>query len=171
MINFSSVLQGGDRRSIGRADAVVRALIRDPSRFDELWDCLASGDSVVRMRAADALEKFSREDAARFAKHKRELLAQVPDDGTPEVRWHLIAITSRLALNAREAKEFCVQLREIVANDPSRIVKVMALQAASEIRSRHPELAAEFQQMLEFAHSSPWPSLKARAVKLGAAKK
>ena len=169
MLNFFSTLQGGDRRSIGRADAVVRALLRDPSRFDELWDCLANGDSVVRMRAADALEKFSRKDSSLFANRRRELLAQNCDDGTAEVRWHLIAITSRLKLTAREAREFCAYLRDLMAKDRSRIVKVMALQAAFELRSRHPRLAREFQQMLEFASSSPWPSLRARAAKLGRA--
>ena len=102
MESFSSLLQGGDRRSIGRADEAVESVRRAPRRFDELWACLAHGDPVVRMRAVDALEKITRFDAAPLACHKQALLANTFDDGTPEVRWHLIAMLRRVPLDAAE---------------------------------------------------------------------
>ena len=170
MRDFSTALRGGDRRSIGRANAVASALAREPSRFDELWSCLSSSEPLVRARAADALEKFSRTHSSRFAKRKRELLAGTWEDGTPEVRWHLIAITSRVAMTRSEAMSYCVYLNHCLMSDSSRIVKVMSLQAAFDLKATHPQLENEFERMISFALRSSWPSLKARAVRIVAKK-
>jgi len=63
MTKFQDLLAGSDRRSIGRANEAVTAVERDPARFEKLWDCLKNQDPIVRMRAADALEKITRKDA------------------------------------------------------------------------------------------------------------
>jgi hypothetical protein len=166
MTKFAAALGGGDRRSIGNADCVTAAVRAEPKRFDELWTCLAHDDPLVRMRASDAIEKVSRDNPALLQPHKRALLERSLDDGTPEMRWHLIAIASRLSLKTAEADAFCSYLDGRLRHDPSRIVKVMALQAAFELGVKHPALASNFQRMLTFAQSSPWPSVRARANKL-----
>ena len=43
-------LSGGNRRSIGRADEVVRAVLAHPVLFGAVLDGLPDGDSFVRMR-------------------------------------------------------------------------------------------------------------------------
>jgi len=154
---FPNLLAGGDRRSIGRADAVAAIVEKKPDRFAALWDCLSHADPLVRMRAADALEKVSRRHAELFKAKRKILLSDALDDGTPEMRWHLIAIASRLALSAREAKAFLRYLEDRVRNDPSRIVKATALEAAWRIGDA---------SLLDFALASPWPALRARARKL-----
>jgi hypothetical protein len=165
------MLTGGDRRSIGQADLVVEHLIPEPARFTELWACLTSLDPVVRMRAADALEKFSRVCPAAFSAHKAALLARKLDDRSAEVRWHLIAITSRLELHPVEARHFARYLHDRLKNDPSKIVKVMALQAAKDVSEREKSVEDEFVLMLSFAKSSAWPSVAARARKIEATTK
>ena len=55
------LLMGGDRRSIGRVDEVLELVLGQPKRVGELAKLLWDSDAVVRMRAADALEKISRE--------------------------------------------------------------------------------------------------------------
>ncbi len=165
-MRLASLLAGGDRRSIGQADAVAALVAEQPWLLDELWDCLGDADPVVRMRAADALEKVSRVTRAWFNRHKAALLANAFDDGTAEMRWHLIAITSRVDMDGREAARFCGALRHWLRNDPSRIVKVAALQAAYDVQVRYPAAAPLFREMLSFALSSAWPSVVARARKL-----
>jgi len=166
MESFSSLLQGGDRRSIGRADEAVESVRRAPRRFDELWACLAHGDPVVRMRAVDALEKITRFDAAPLACHKQALLANTFDDGTPEVRWHLIAMLRRVPLDAAEVAGTLKRLDRLLHEDESRIVKTAALQTAFELRFQSPGAQKTFAAMLAFALQSPWPSVRARARKL-----
>jgi hypothetical protein len=50
MRNVISMLEGGDRRSIGRVNEVVRIVIKEPDRFRALVDGLLTDDEVVRMR-------------------------------------------------------------------------------------------------------------------------
>jgi hypothetical protein len=168
MRSFAEMLAGGDRRSIGRADEAVALVAAKPERFEELWACLPHRDGLVRMRAGDALEKLSRAEAAPFQAHKQELLGGGLDDGTAELRWHLIAIAARLTLSEREAGKFCVYLEERLHHDPSRIVRVSALQAGFDLASRHRSLAAAFRRMLGYASGCDVPALRARARKLAA---
>jgi hypothetical protein len=164
---FALMLAGGDRRSIGQADIVAQRVIENTERFGELWTCLTDADALVRMRAADALEKFSRACPAAFDVHKIALLANELDDGSAEVRWHLIAITSRITMERWEAERFCCHLDDCMRNDPSRIVKVAALQAAKDLQAIHPPIADKFSKMLAFARASIWPSVAARARRIG----
>jgi hypothetical protein len=164
--SFAVRLKGGDRRSIGRADEIAALIVREPGRFGELWGCLLDIDPVVRMRAADALEKVSRVLPVVFEPHREALLSAKLDDGSAEVRWHLIAITSRLALQVGDAARFYTYLDQCLRHDASRIVKVAALQAAYDLSLTFPQFNAALSDMLAFARSSPWPSVTARAARL-----
>jgi hypothetical protein len=163
---FAARLAGGDRRSIGDADAVAAAVRGEPARFDELWACLTAADPVVRMRAADALEKLGRAAPHLFAPHRAVLLSGELDDGTPELRWHLVAIASRLTLSEAEAADFAFRCNQLIRHDRSRIVRVMALQALFDVTARHASLASQLADALDFAAASALPSLRARAAKL-----
>ena len=52
-------LTGGDRRSIGNVESIIQDVKKKPSLFDVLFEGLAVDDPLVRMRAADAIEKIS----------------------------------------------------------------------------------------------------------------
>jgi hypothetical protein len=69
-----SILQGGNRRSLGRANEVVTLIPGQPKRFPELLECLWCDDPVVLMRAADAAEKISAQRAELLHPLKAELL-------------------------------------------------------------------------------------------------
>jgi hypothetical protein len=56
-------LECGDRRSIGRVDEVVTAVIKNPALFKEPIAGLFVEDPVVRMRAADVTEKITLDHA------------------------------------------------------------------------------------------------------------
>jgi HEAT repeat protein len=59
MAKILSKLRGGDRRSIGKVGEVVCAVRKKPDLFNDLVTGLFDEDPVVRMRAADAMEKIS----------------------------------------------------------------------------------------------------------------
>jgi HEAT repeat protein len=72
--NFLKMLAGGDRRSIGRATQVAATVLQSPSLFSQLIRGLWSADALVRMRAADAVEKISRDRPELLRPYKKELL-------------------------------------------------------------------------------------------------
>jgi len=156
----------GDRRSTGNADLMAALVIKQPEHFAELWACLKNDNSIVRMRAADALEKVTRASARDLQSHKMDLLSQQLDDGTKEVRWHLLAMCSRLQLAEVEASQLMDHLNHCLQIGRSNIVRVTALQAAFEINQCHAFLRSILSEMLSYAKNSGIPSLNSRARKL-----
>src|SRR5580658_7705264 len=99
-----SMLAGGDRRSIGRADEVADLVGREPKVLPHLVECLWDTDALLRMRAADAMEKLSREQAVLLQRFKAPLLGLLAETTQQEVRWHLAAIVPRLRLTRSECR-------------------------------------------------------------------
>ena len=94
---ISALLKGGDRRSLGRSNFVVKLVLRAPKRFGELIECLWSDDPIVRMRAADAAEKVSAVQPEHLKPYKTELLGLLTEAEQIEQRWHLALMIPRPA--------------------------------------------------------------------------
>src|SRR5271156_2751660 len=101
---IAAMLEGSDRRSIGRADEVARLVLKEPRRFRELIKCLWDENPVVRMRAADAAEKVSAKKPRLLDRYKAELLGLLAEAEQIELRWHLAAMVPRLRLTAPERR-------------------------------------------------------------------
>ena len=130
--NVLSLLQGGDRRSVGRADEVAEIVCGNPALFPELIAGLWLADPLVRMRAADASEKVTRKEHGQLQNHKKELLGLLAETQQQEVRWHLAAMVTRLALNARERLRVMASLKGYL-EDRSSIVRTFALQGLVDL--------------------------------------
>ncbi|MGB2628038.1 MAG: hypothetical protein WAK20_14725 [Candidatus Acidiferrum sp.] len=90
--NVLALLEGGDRRSVGRADDVAAFVAHRPEVFPKLIAGLWSPDPLVRMRAADAIEKVTRKNPALLTAYKKELLDLISGTRQQELRWHLAVI-------------------------------------------------------------------------------
>ncbi|PYT40812.1 MAG: hypothetical protein DMG47_18620 [Acidobacteria bacterium] len=99
------MLRGGDRRSIGKSNQIVKLVLSDPKRFPELFGCLWDEDPIVRMRAADAAEKITVTRPELLKPHKLELLGLLDEAEQIELRWHLALMAPRLALTVRRTLE------------------------------------------------------------------
>lgn len=162
---ITSLIQGPDRRSIGRADEVARLVLQKPRHFRELVECLWDEDAVVRMRGADAAEKVSRVKPELLKPYKREVLGLLAEAEQIELRWHLAAMVPRLALTAAERAR-AVSSLEHYLEDRSSIVKTFALQALTELARSEPELRGRVKLILEESLASGTAAMKARARKL-----
>jgi len=163
--NILSLLAGGDRRSIGRANQVVAAVVQSPATFPELIKGLWSGDSLVRMRAADAVEKISRQKPEILRPYKKELLGLMQEAEEKEARWHLAAIAPRLPLNAGERAIAVAALKNYL-DDRSSIVRTFALQALSDLAEDDKALRLEVVEFLHRAARAGTAAMKARSRKL-----
>lgn len=99
-----ALLEGGDRRGIGRANKAAAMVLKNPRLFSQLIAGLWSEEPLVRMRAADAAGKVTRAKPELLQRYKKELLGLMSEAEQQEVRWHLAAMIPRLALTARERK-------------------------------------------------------------------
>ena len=161
-------LEGGDRRSLGRAPEVVAEVMDDPDLFKVLLSGLRSDDAVVRMRAADAIEKVSARHPEYLQPHKGFLIRQAAESDQKEVRWHLAQMLPRLALTPKERRQV-VGIMIGYFEDDSSIVKTCAMQALADLAGRDPALRPSVMLHLRELTAIGTPAMRARGRMLLAA--
>ncbi len=158
-------LTGGDRRQIGQSNTIVQTVLKKPVLFDELFSGLTIDDPLVRMRAADAAEKITRDNPDLLQPHKKAVLHILESTTEQEVAWHVAAMAPRLRLSKKE----CARVRTILEsylNAPSRIQRVMALQGLVDLTAQDPSLLPEVKRTVSAALKTGAPSARARARRL-----
>jgi hypothetical protein len=123
MNDFEKLLAGGDLRTTGNSNAVVK-LVLSQKDFDELFALLFHKNRLVVMRAPDAIEKTSVHFPHYLNKHKAEILALSNAVKNKELQWHLALLLSRIKMNEDEFNCAWKILMNWVRNKSnSRIVK------------------------------------------------
>lgn len=158
-------LEGGDHRSIGRSNEVVREVLADRRRLPALLDGMEATDPLVRMRAADALEKVSAQHHDWLRRYKGRLLNIAHMTGEQEVKWHLAQMAPRLSLTALERRSIVALLKRWLEDD-SRIVRVCAMQALFDLSLAHQSMRRDVEGLLRQHAKIGAPSLRARCRKL-----
>lgn len=158
-------LRGGDRRSIGRVPQIVQEVSKNPELAGELVVGLVNDDPIIRMRAADALEKVSKERPALLEPFKDIFLSAAADSEQQEVRWHLAQMLPRLKLSQKE-KDGVVSILLGYLEDRSSIVKVCAMQALAELAVNDQRLVSSVKPVIERACRQGTPAMRARGRKL-----
>jgi hypothetical protein len=138
---------------------------RNPSLFPKLMAGLWSDEPVIRMRAADAVEKVTRADPGRLQRYKKELLGLMAETEQQEVRWHLAAMVPRLTLTAIERERAAELLNGYLA-DRSSIVKTFALQGLADLAQQDASMRGAVVELLRESVRSGTPAMRARSRKL-----
>lgn len=160
-----ALLEGGDRRSIGRADRVAAMVSENPKLFPKLIAGLWWTDPLVRMRAADATEKVTRKNHELLFPYRKELLGLLAEATEQELRWHLAVMVPRLTLDSRE-RQIAISSLNTYRADPSSIVRTFALQGLADLAGDDPHLRFTVIEILREATRNGTPAMKARSRKL-----
>jgi hypothetical protein len=160
MTNIIDNLRGGDRRSIGRSGEVAELIAKSPKLFAEVVEAAIKADPVIRMRAADAIEKASTNSPALLQPHKRVInkIAVIPQQ---EVRWHVAQMLPRLKLTPKE-RDHAVSILFDYLEDKSSIVKTFAMQGLSDFAQIDPRLRTRILPILEFVTANGTAAMRAR---------
>lgn len=158
-------LSGGDRRSIGESNRAVASVLAQPELISVLFEGIESADPVLRMRCADAVEKVTRQQPEWLAPYKKTLVQTLAKIEQREMRWHVAPMLARLPLSEAEVP-LVIDILLGYTNEPSRIVKTMAMQALADIALRHPRYRPEVEQHIEELVVIGTPAMKARGRKL-----
>jgi hypothetical protein len=165
MSDLLSKLTGGDRRSIGRSDEVVAEVLANPTLFEPLFKGMLADDPLVRMRAADAVEKITTQQPELLTPYKDCLLQEVSRIEQQEVRWHVAQLLPRLTLTPAERQQ-TLAILEIYLQDKSKIVKTFAMQALADLAEQDPNLRPSIITRLETLTASGSPAMRSRGRKL-----
>ena len=158
-------LRGGDRRSIGRSPQVVAEVLNNPQQFAELFAGMLSDDPLVRMRAADAVEKISAHHPDWLHPFTRQIIEQVALVDQQEVRWHVAQMFPRLSLTASQRTRVIDILISYLA-DRSAIVKTFSMQALADLAEDDDRLRPAVIARLEKSTATGTPAMRSRGRKL-----
>ncbi len=163
---FVKILSGGDLRSIGKSNSVIKQ-IRDQNSFDKLFGCIFHKDRLVVMRTADAIEKITIEHPEYLLKHKKKILELCIRAESKELKWHLALLLPRIELNIKENRKALNILKQWAMDKQEyRIVRVNSVQGLFELSQKHKNITKELEHIFHKLYKENIPSLKARIKKL-----
>jgi hypothetical protein len=165
MKNIVDQLAGRDRRSLGRANAIGKQILRDPKLFSLIFEAMLHDDPVVRMRAADAIEKVTVIKPELLQKYKGTLLGKVAAQEQQEVRWHVALMLPRLRLTPKERNHAVAILFDYL-EDKSSIVKTFAMQGLADFAQHDKQLSARVAPVLMHLTETGTPAMRSRGRKL-----
>lgn len=158
-------LKGGDRRSIGRSEEVVLEVLENPGLFDSLIHGILDDDPVVRMRAADAVEKVTIDKQFLLQPYKDLILDEIAEIRQKEIRWHVAQLLPRLKLT-KDEEEKAISILKSYMSDDSRIVRTFTMDSLAYFAERHPTLETWVITLIEEMVEDGSPALKSRGKKL-----
>ena len=165
MSSILEKLQGGDRRSIGRANEVAQEIEDNPLLFDPVFDGLTNDDPVVRMRAADAIEKVTQSKPELLSDYTSTVISLLNNTKQQEVCWHLAQIAPRLKYNKSQEKEIIECLKSYLAHK-SKIVQVSAMESLAILAEKNNTLLNEVTKIITKHEATGSPAIQSRGLKL-----
>jgi hypothetical protein len=152
--------------SLGRVPEIAALVSSQPRRVARLIELLWDEDPGVANRAADALERISREPSPellrKLAGFKEALLGLLPEARFIKVRWNLALLIARLPLTTAEARRAAATL-ETYLEDSSSIVKTAALQGLADLARYDPGSLPGVLDILRIQGRSGTPAMRARS--------
>ncbi len=165
MANILDKLRGGDLRSIGDANEVAREITNNPELFKVVFRGVYDDDPVVRMRAADVVEKASQKRPELLADYSSKIISILESADQQEVCWHMAQISPRLDLTKSEEKKIVELLKKLLSHK-SKIVRVSAMDAMASFAERDEMIIDEVKKIIKAQMESGVPSILSRGCKL-----
>lgn len=159
-------LKGGDLRSIGKSDEVVRGILDNPSLFREVFDGMLSNDPIIRMRSADVSEKVSARHPEYLQPFKTKLINEISKIKQQEVQWHAAQMFSYIKINRIERDKIIKILLSYLRMTDSNIVKVFSMQTLADFAERDQQLQPQIVKLIRQMMEHGTPSVVSRGKKL-----
>lgn len=165
-VSFLAVLAGGNPRTLAGVEDVLAELRAHASRVSELVDCCSADDPVVRMRAADALEKFARERPDVVAPLVDRLDAELSGSTQPSIQWHLAQLWGELPLSPSQRRRAADWLIDTLDEADDWIVLTCSMSALAALAEDDASLRPALRERLRRHARSRLPSVAKRATRL-----
>ena len=133
-----------------------------PGKLAQLIECLWDDNAAVANRAADALERVTRDRPRRVQRWKEPLLGLMAETTEKKLRWNLALVIPRLKLTVAECRRVAAVL-ESYLDDLSSIVKTAALHGLADLTLQDPESTPVVLDLLRVAGRSGTPAMRARS--------
>lgn len=162
METIRQILAPGRRLDAGRSWEVVELVEGSPARLARVIGCLWDDDDGVASRAADVLERVTRDRPGLAQRWKEPLLGLLAEAREKKLRWNLALVIPRLKLTLPECRRVAAVLHYFL-DDTSSIVKTTALHGLADLTRQDPNSLPEVMDILRVAGRSGTPAMRARS--------
>lgn len=160
--SIRQMLAPGARLDVRRVWEVVELIEGRPGKLGQLVECLWDDDPGVASRAADVLERVTRDRPNQAQRWKDALLGLMAETSEKKVRWNLALVVPRLKLTVAECRRAAGAMQTYL-DDPSSVVKTAALHGMTDLTRQDPESLAQVLELLRVAGRSGTPAMRARS--------
>lgn len=122
-------------------------------------------DPIIKIQAAEKLQRLSSGDLSGLLPFKAKLMQLAGKANQQEVRWHMAQLLPSLQLSAGE-REDLKQLFISYLDDESYIVQISALKALADMALEDESIKPDVTQVLEENLASGVPAIQARCKRL-----
>lgn len=156
------LLVGGDRRSIARGSAALRAVLARPAAIAEIAALAKDEDWLVSLRALDLLDKVAHQHANWVQPYKHLFIGPLADSEQWERRLQVVRTLPQLRWTPRERLRAIAILRRD-ATHPQLFVRAWALDSLATFAQGDLSLEPTVERLLRAFEKSGRPALKTRA--------
>lgn len=160
--SIREMLAPGKRLDAGRIWEVIELIEGRPAKLSKLIECLFDEDAAVASRAADALERITRDRPHQAQRWRESLIGLLAETTEKKVRWNLALTLPRLKLTVPECRRIA-QVLNTWLDDPSSIVKTTALHGMADLTRQDPDSLPDVLDLLRMAARSGTPAMRARS--------
>ena len=158
-------LRDGTYGSIGRVNEVILDVQQDPSLFPELIFGMVDPDPATSARAADAVEKLTRDYPDWLAPYKEFLLEEASFSERQKVCWSLALMFGRLPLNASERRHV-LDILSVWLDHKGSVLRTCAMQGMADQAEQDRSLLPEVLPVIISCTDTGTPAMRARGRKL-----
>ena len=165
MNSYKSILEaGGKTNSLGRANEVIDSVYSDPSRLEELFNCISADDAWVRMRAIDSFEKIVRDRPEWARQYLDKIFNNLTQSDQPSIQWHLAQIFSEVYLTDEQRERAIIWLKnKIKTTNVDWIVSVNVMKTLAYFHRNELVTANELKQLLKIQEKHKSKSVRKKA--------
>jgi hypothetical protein len=116
MESFEEILSAdGHKNSLGRSNEVYDIVKANPTRMNELFNCIYADDAWVRMRAIDTFEKLVRDNKELARPYTSVIIEDLTEKNQASIQWHLAQLFAEIELSQSQLDKVLVWLRARVS--------------------------------------------------------
>jgi hypothetical protein len=163
--SFKQALAGWPKRELQNGD-VISAVVAEPDRVGELFECVLDDDEYVRMRAADALEKVCRAAPSIVVPLTARILTEMSAIDQPSVQWHVAQIVANLPLPGRNRQRAIGVVKGYLEHSHDWIVLNCSMETLAHFAEHDEPLRRYLVRRLDDLRHDQRPSVAKRAQRL-----
>ena len=165
--NIEEQLRGGHPNSLGNTIQVVELVLKNPSRFDELYQCYFSKDEVVRLRVSNAMKRICKEDKSLLLPYLDGFLNEIAAIDQASTQWTIAQLF--LMLEKQLSPEQLLRAKQILLNNVKHhgdwIVLNMTMETLAKWAIKDENLKRSLLPELQRLEKDPRKSVASKASK------